>query len=61
MSKPAVGTDYVVKSGDSLWKIADKTYGRQNAAKMIPEIKKANPDVGDTLRAGQKIVLPALR
>ena len=53
------GTEYVVKSGESLWKIADRTYGRQNAPKMVNEIKKANPSIGETLRAGQKIVLPA--
>lgn len=58
---PASGTEYVVKAGESLWKIADRTYGRQNAPKMIAEIKKANPSLGDTLRAGQKIVLPAAK
>lgn len=57
----ASGTEYVVKAGESLWKIADRTYGRQNAPKMIAEIKKANPSLGDTLRAGQKIVLPAAK
>jgi nucleoid-associated protein YgaU len=49
---------YTVKSGDSLWRIADRTYGRQNAARMVNEIREANPGLTDNLRVGQKITLP---
>lgn len=52
-------SSYTVKDGDSLWRIADRTYGRKNAARMIGEIRKQNPGLGETLRVGQKIVLPA--
>lgn len=51
-------TTYVVKKGDSLWRIAERTYGRQNADRMIAQIKAANAGLGDTLREGQKIQLP---
>lgn len=56
----AVGatSEYVVKSGDALWKIAERTYGKQNAKRMVAEIQAANPGLGETLRVGQKIVLP---
>ena len=52
------GTSYTVKSGDSLWKISERTYGRQLADRMIPAIKAANPGLTDTVRIGQKLVLP---
>ncbi|MCU0867026.1 MAG: LysM peptidoglycan-binding domain-containing protein [Planctomycetes bacterium] len=54
----ARGSSYTVKSGDSLWKIAERTYGRQLADRMIPAIKAANPGLTDTVRIGQKLVLP---
>lgn len=54
----AATTTYVVKKGDSLWRIAERTYGRQNADRMIAQIKAANAGLGDTLREGQKILLP---
>ena len=54
----AATTTYVVKKGDSLWRIAERTYGRQNADRMIAQIKAANTGLGDTLREGQKIQLP---
>ncbi|MBL8755712.1 MAG: LysM peptidoglycan-binding domain-containing protein, partial [Planctomycetes bacterium] len=49
---------YTVKSGESLWRIADRTYGRKNADRMVAAIKAANPGLGETVRAGQDIVLP---
>lgn len=59
---PAVtGTSYTVKAGDSLWRIAERTYGRKSADKMVAAIKQANPGLGDNLREGQKIVLPAAK
>lgn len=50
---------YTVKSGDSLWAIAAKVYGRKNADKMIPEIKRTNPGLTETLRPDQVLLLPA--
>ncbi|MFY9342310.1 MAG: LysM domain-containing protein [Planctomycetota bacterium] len=52
------GTSYTVKGGDSLWRIAERTYGRKNADRMVGEIKAANPGLTDRVREGQKIVLP---
>jgi nucleoid-associated protein YgaU len=51
-------TTYVVKKGDALWRIAERTYGRKNADRMIGEIKAVNPGMSDSLREGQKIQLP---
>lgn len=51
-------TPYVVKKGDALWRIAERTYGRKNADRMVGEIKAVNPGMSDNLREGQKILLP---
>jgi nucleoid-associated protein YgaU len=52
------GTTHTVKSGESLWRIAERTYGRQLAGRMIPAIKDANPGLTEKLSVGQKIMLP---
>lgn len=49
---------YVVRSGDSLWKIAERLAGKKGADKMVAEIRKLNPDLGDTLKVNQKLVVP---
>ena len=47
------GTAYVVKSGDSLWKIA-------HAQKVsVSAIKQANKLSSDSLKVGQKLTIPA--
>ena len=61
-SSPAAAvatTTYVVKDGDALWRIAERTYGRKNADRMVGEIKSLNPGLtAENLRPGQKIQLP---
>jgi nucleoid-associated protein YgaU len=52
------GTSYTVKSGDSLWRIAERTYGRKHADRMVAAIRDANPGLGENLMVGQKLVLP---
>jgi len=47
---------YVVKRGDTLWGIAQRTYGD---GRQYKRILAANPSIkGDRLLAGQTIVLP---
>ena len=51
------GKTYIVKKGDTLWGIAQRTYGD---GKQYRKIIAANPSIkGDRLNAGQKIVLPS--
>jgi LysM repeat protein len=54
----AAATRYEVKSGDSWWRIADRTYGRKNADKMVKEMQRTNPGAGDVLKVGQVLLLP---
>ena len=50
------GQKYVVKQGDTLWNIAQRTYGD---GKQYTKIKKANPSIkGTEIKAGQTITLP---
>ncbi len=49
---------YVVKSGDSPWKIAEKLYGRKNADRMVSEIRRLNPGKADSLQPDQKLLVP---
>jgi 5'-nucleotidase len=53
---PASGRTYTVKKGDTLWGIAQRTYGD---GKQFKKIAAANPSIkGDQVNVGQKIVLP---
>ena len=48
---------YVVQANDGWWLISRKEYGD---GRYWEEIRKANPQVGDVLKAGQKIKIPPL-
>ena len=53
---PAHGTKYVVKKGDTLWGVAQRTYGD---GKQYKKITAANPQIkNDVLLAGTTITLP---
>ena len=56
----AKGEPYVLKRGDSLWKIAERRVSRQLVPAWIEQFKKLNPDLQDLgrLREGQKVRLP---
>ncbi len=50
------GKTYVVKAGDTLWGIAQRTYGNGNQWKKIAA---ANPSIkGNDIKVGQSLVLP---
>ena len=53
--KPPAYTEYTVKKGDSLWRIAAKHLGRGNRYK---EIMTASGMSSDKLKIGQKIKIP---
>ena len=53
---PEPGRFYVVKKGDTLWKIATKVYGNGQRHR---DILAANPGLQPTkMKVGQKLVLP---
>jgi nucleoid-associated protein YgaU len=55
-SEPVNGETYEVKAGDSLWMIAEGSYGSgYNWVDIVLENKLSDPDV---LLVGQKLVLP---
>jgi phage tail protein X len=55
----SAASEYLVKQGDALWRIAERAYGKKNAARMVGEIKKANPGIDERLVPGQKLAMPA--
>lgn len=50
--------NYVVQSGDTLWKIAKKKYGKSSKWRKIYEANKSTMSDPNKLRVGQVIVLP---
>jgi len=59
LAPPANSKSYTVKPGDSLWKVAERLYGRKQADRKIVEIRQLNPGLSDTLRPGQTFLVPA--
>jgi len=58
-AKSATPGTHTVVSGDSIWKIAHKTYGDSNIQEHIDAILAANPKVDpDNLKLGTKLTLP---
>jgi LysM repeat protein len=57
-SVPAGTKPYVVKQGDSLWRIAERLYGKKNADRMVAEIKRLNPGRTDVLHPDDRLVVP---
>lgn len=57
LTKPVPGTEYVVKSGDSIFLIASQAYGSNNANSGIDKIKKEN-NINNNIQVGQKIKIP---
>jgi 5'-nucleotidase/UDP-sugar diphosphatase len=56
-SGSGAGKTYVVRKGDTLWGIAQRSYGD---GKQYRKIVAANPTIkGDQLMVGQKIVIPS--
>lgn len=52
---------YVVREGDTLYKIANRFYGKTSAWKEIRETNKATVSTDGRVKAGQKLVLPPLK
>jgi nucleoid-associated protein YgaU len=53
---PSSGSKYTVKKGDTLWSIAQRSYGD---GKQYKKIVSANPSIkGDKVNVGQVITLP---
>ncbi|MFT4512942.1 MAG: LysM repeat protein [Planctomycetota bacterium] len=50
---------YKVKQGDSIWRIAIKRYGKDNAYSMVKAIKSLNPSLPEILKIGQQLKIPA--
>lgn len=58
--RPVAGSEYTVKSGDTLFSIASLAYGENNSQAGIEKIREANGIQNDSLNAGQKIQIPKL-
>lgn len=52
------GTDYTVKSGDSLFSISVRAYGDKNHNEGIEKLRKENNIKNNELKVGQKIKIP---
>jgi nucleoid-associated protein YgaU len=55
---PTAGGTYTVRSGDSLWKIAERHYGDGNKWRKIYEANKDSIKDPDLIYPGQELRLP---
>jgi LysM repeat protein len=51
--------EVTVLNNDSLWRIAERTYGRDHADRMVPVLRQFNGLKTDLLQLDQKLKLPA--
>lgn len=55
------GQQYAVKSGDTLWSIAEHTYGESHDLRAVVfQIEQANHLPSADLRPGEELVLPVM-
>ncbi|MBF0714319.1 LysM peptidoglycan-binding domain-containing protein [Gemella sp. GH3] len=59
-SQITVDSNYVVKSGDTLFEISAKAYGDSNAQAGVSAIKQENNLSSDNLTVGQSLKIPKL-
>jgi nucleoid-associated protein YgaU len=60
-SAPVPGQEYMIQSGDTLFKIATAAYGANNANAGVTAIEAANPGINpNNLQVGQEIKIPVL-
>lgn len=57
---PVSGRSYVVRSGDTLWSIADRMAPSQDPRPLVDAIASANGVEAGSLVPGQRLVIPAL-
>jgi outer membrane protein OmpA-like peptidoglycan-associated protein len=50
--------DYVVQKGDTLWKIAEKEYGKPHRCKYLYELNKEKIKNPNKLKVGQTLTIP---
>jgi LysM repeat protein len=51
------GHAYVVRTGDTLWSIAERTHGG-DPREGVWELRRRNHLVGSTIAAGQQLIVP---
>jgi Tfp pilus assembly protein FimV len=64
LTPPVADDNYVVRPGDTLWKILGRDYGiaKSERGRMLKKVAKANPGIPDLNRlwVGQLLIIPAV-